>query len=179
MLVEAHKDKEFADIVNNSVITTLDGLPLTWGLRLLYGIKQDRVAGMDMLPDLLSLASKNQIPVFFYGGTEEVLTKTEAYIKQYNPDINTHTSALSNRFYCALIHKKPMIVTISSIQGDFVEKYNLGLAIENCSNLAEDIQDFIQNFNHSEFKKKCDYLMSSFMEDYQYFKARIISFIFE
>jgi len=87
MLVEAQKDKEFADIVNNAVITTPDGLPLTWGLRLLYGIKQDRVAGMDLLPDLLSSASQNQISIFFYGGTDDVLTKTELYVKQYYPDI--------------------------------------------------------------------------------------------
>ena len=87
MLVEAHKDKEFADVVNNSIITTPDGLPLTWGLRLLYGIKQERVAGMDLLPDLLSLASQNQISVFFYGGTNEVLEKTKKYIKECYPDI--------------------------------------------------------------------------------------------
>ena len=87
MLVEANKDKEFAYVVNNSVITTPDGLPLAWGLRLKHGIKQDRVAGMDLLPDLLSLASQNQIPVYFYGGTEEVLAKTESYVKQHYPDI--------------------------------------------------------------------------------------------
>ncbi|MDR2038774.1 MAG: WecB/TagA/CpsF family glycosyltransferase [Bacteroidales bacterium] len=87
MLVEAYKDKNFADVVNRSTITTPDGLPLTWALKWLYGIKQDRVAGMDLLPDLLSLASQQNIPVLFYGGTEDVLLKTGEFLKEHYPGI--------------------------------------------------------------------------------------------
>jgi N-acetylglucosaminyldiphosphoundecaprenol N-acetyl-beta-D-mannosaminyltransferase len=83
MLVEAYKDKEFAKIVNNAVITTPDGVPLTWGLKWLYGIKQERVAGMDLFPDLLRVASQQAIPVFFYGGTETVLSGISEYIKTH------------------------------------------------------------------------------------------------
>jgi N-acetylglucosaminyldiphosphoundecaprenol N-acetyl-beta-D-mannosaminyltransferase len=81
MLVEAYKDKEFADVVNNSVIITSDGVPLTWGLKWLYGIRQERVAGMDLLPDLLRAASQQAIPVFFYGGTEKTLAIISEYVK--------------------------------------------------------------------------------------------------
>jgi N-acetylglucosaminyldiphosphoundecaprenol N-acetyl-beta-D-mannosaminyltransferase len=83
MMVETYKSKEFAKIVNNSIITTSDGLPLTWGLRWLYGIRQERVAGMDLLPDLLQAASQYQMPVFFYGTTEDVLSKTKAHVAQH------------------------------------------------------------------------------------------------
>ena len=82
MLIEAGKHDDFAHIVNNAVIATPDGLPLVWALKWLYGIKQERVAGMDLLPDLLLEASRNKIPVFFYGSTEEVLEKTEGYISE-------------------------------------------------------------------------------------------------
>lgn len=81
MLVEAHKSAPFANIVNNADMVTPDGKPLTWGLRLLYGIKQQRVAGMDILPDLLAEAEKKQIPVGFYGGTPAMLDATEKYIR--------------------------------------------------------------------------------------------------
>jgi N-acetylglucosaminyldiphosphoundecaprenol N-acetyl-beta-D-mannosaminyltransferase len=60
---------------------------LTWALNRLYGIKQERVAGMDLLPDLLSLSSEHSIPIFFYGSTEEVLSQTQEYIKTYYPKI--------------------------------------------------------------------------------------------
>jgi N-acetylglucosaminyldiphosphoundecaprenol N-acetyl-beta-D-mannosaminyltransferase len=96
-LVEVYKDKEFAKVVNNAIMTTPDGMPLTWGLKWLHGIKQDRVAGMDLLPDVLRAASQHQIPVFFYGSTQEVLNKTKAHVAQYYPGI-PHTSVYSPPF---------------------------------------------------------------------------------
>ena len=114
----------------------------------------------------------------FYDKKDEVSLIADAdFLNIYYPDIFTHATALSNRFYNALIHKKPMIVTKSSIQGDFVEKYNLGLAINNCSNLAEDIQNFIKKFNYSEFIKNCDHLMTVFLEDYHQFRKHFLSFL--
>ena len=87
MLVEAYKEKDFADVVNDSKITTPDGMSLIGGLRLLYKIKQSRVSGMDLLPDLLSEASKHKKPVFFYGSTEDILMKTKKHISINYPGI--------------------------------------------------------------------------------------------
>src|SRR3979490_1896777 len=75
MLIEAYNTEMFSSILNSASIITPDGKPLTWGLRLLYGIRQDRVAGMDLLPDLLRHASQEKLPIFFYGGTSEMLDK--------------------------------------------------------------------------------------------------------
>lgn len=83
MLIEAYRDKDFAEIVNHSIVVTPDGVPLLWGLKWLYGIKQERVAGMDLFPDLLALASKQAIPVFFYGGTEVILSSIKQYITKH------------------------------------------------------------------------------------------------
>ncbi|MDR2653382.1 MAG: WecB/TagA/CpsF family glycosyltransferase [Prevotellaceae bacterium] len=82
MLVETYWDKKFADAVNRSIITTPDGVPLTWGLKWLYRIRQERVSGMDLLPDLLHIASQQSFPVFFYGGTQETLDKTKDHVTQ-------------------------------------------------------------------------------------------------
>jgi N-acetylglucosaminyldiphosphoundecaprenol N-acetyl-beta-D-mannosaminyltransferase len=88
MLVEAYKAASFASVVNNADIVTPDGKPLTWGLRFLFGIKQDRVAGMDLLPDLLSAASKQNMPVAFFGGTNEMLNKTRTHLDKHYPGVN-------------------------------------------------------------------------------------------
>lgn len=88
MLVEAHSDPSFADVVNGADIVTPDGMPLARGLKKVYGINQDRVAGMDLLPDLLAEAQSKHIPVFFYGGTNEMLDKTTAYIRQHYPRLH-------------------------------------------------------------------------------------------
>lgn len=87
MFIEAYQDKELERVINNADIVTPDGKPLAWGLRLLLGIKQDRVAGMDLLPDLLQQLTAHQMPVYFYGGTSELLHATENYLQNTYPDL--------------------------------------------------------------------------------------------
>ena len=61
MFAEAQQSPDFLQIINNADIVTPDGKPMAWALRILYGIKQDRVAGMDLLPDLLAQMEKAKI----------------------------------------------------------------------------------------------------------------------
>ncbi|MBS1606938.1 MAG: WecB/TagA/CpsF family glycosyltransferase [Bacteroidetes bacterium] len=87
MLVEAYTNPSFARIVNDASMITPDGMPLTWGLKLLHGVTQDRVAGMDLLPDILREAQQKAIPVYFYGGTDAMLSQIEKYIPQHFPGL--------------------------------------------------------------------------------------------
>ena len=87
MVVEAFWNKSFSEKVRQAGLVTPDGKPLTWALRLLHGIKQDRVAGMDVLPALLRQSEKSQTPVYIYGGTEELLCGTQKYLDQKYPDL--------------------------------------------------------------------------------------------
>jgi len=87
MLIEAHKDPAFAAVVNNADIVTPDGMPLAKGLKLLYQVNQDRVAGMDLLPHVLSLAEQKAIAVYFYGSTKETLTLVDAYCRKHFPGL--------------------------------------------------------------------------------------------
>jgi N-acetylglucosaminyldiphosphoundecaprenol N-acetyl-beta-D-mannosaminyltransferase len=88
MLAEAYKNSSFAQTVNNAAIVTPDGKPLIWALRLLHGIKQERVAGMDLLPVLLKTATEKKLSVFFYGGSESMLSKTQQYLAQNYPGLH-------------------------------------------------------------------------------------------
>ncbi len=87
MLIEAYKDNSYLSIVNNGVMVTPDGEPLTWGLKFLYGIRQERVAGMDLLPDLLAAAEKQNTSVGFYGSTEDLLKRTNEHLKKKYPKL--------------------------------------------------------------------------------------------
>jgi N-acetylglucosaminyldiphosphoundecaprenol N-acetyl-beta-D-mannosaminyltransferase len=87
MLIEGYLDNMFADAVNGADITAPDGMPLTWAMRMLYGVKQDRVAGMDLLPDLLDQCANSSIPVFFYGSTDTVLSNAKAILNSKYPDL--------------------------------------------------------------------------------------------
>lgn len=73
MVVESYRDAHFNRVVNEADIVTPDGKPLSVFLRLFKKIKQDRVCGMDVLPDLLRKAADNGKSVYFYGTTDAVL----------------------------------------------------------------------------------------------------------
>jgi len=85
MIVTAYQDKQFASIVKKADIVTPDGLPLTWAMRLVLGIKQTRVAGMNLLPDLICAAEASKIPVYFYGGTHAMLEATCRHLSIHYP----------------------------------------------------------------------------------------------
>lgn len=85
MLIEAFFDKNFCEIVNNANLVSSDGVPLAKGINILYGINQERIAGMDILPDLLKLAEKGNVSVFFYGGTDLMLKKTHDFCSMKYP----------------------------------------------------------------------------------------------
>ena len=87
MYIEAYKNESFRELINKADIVTPDGQPLAWALRLLYGIKQDRVAAMDFVPDMLQRMQQEKLPVYFYGGTQEMLDKTATYVKQAYPSL--------------------------------------------------------------------------------------------
>lgn len=87
MIVEAYQSTSFEEVINNADLVTPDGMPLTWALKFLYRIKQERVAGMDLLPDILVAAEREEIPIAFYGGTEEMLNITKTYLGKAFPGI--------------------------------------------------------------------------------------------
>lgn len=88
ILYESNKSPEYAAIINHADIVTPDGEPITWAFRWLHGIKQERVAGMDLLPDLLEAAEKEYVSVGFYGGTVDMLAGARNYIERKHPQLN-------------------------------------------------------------------------------------------
>ena len=87
MTVEASSDPTFSNIVNEADWVATDGVPLTWALRLLHGIEQDRIAGFDLLSDLTRRAAEENLPIFFYGSTPDMLNKVTAKCYELYPTI--------------------------------------------------------------------------------------------
>jgi len=65
------RDPAFAAVVNGAAFATADGMPILRALGLLHGVRQERVAGNDVLPALLAEAERRGLTVYLYGGTEE------------------------------------------------------------------------------------------------------------
>jgi len=85
MVIEAYQDRQFAKDVNSATLVLPDGMPLVKTLKWFYGIEQDRVAGMDVMPDLIRIASQNNLKLFFFGTTPELLEKIRLKIEQDFP----------------------------------------------------------------------------------------------
>ena len=87
MFIEAYRDENFLKIIDNADLVTPDGMPLVVASRKILGKSSDRVAGMDLLPDLLNEANKNKFSIFLYGGTNEMLNLAKEFILNKYPNI--------------------------------------------------------------------------------------------
>jgi N-acetylglucosaminyldiphosphoundecaprenol N-acetyl-beta-D-mannosaminyltransferase len=72
MTMEA-RDPAFAQVVNGADMATADGMPIVKSLGLLHKVKQERVAGNDLLPALFGEAERRGLSIFLYGGAEATL----------------------------------------------------------------------------------------------------------
>ncbi len=73
MLVEAHRDASFRQVLAEADLVTPDGGPVASIAGWRSGQPQERVAGMDLLPALLTAAAQRGQSVYFYGTTDAVL----------------------------------------------------------------------------------------------------------
>jgi len=110
MTIEAYKNKSFMKTVNDADITTPDGMPLAKAMRLLYGIKQERVAGMDLMPSLMEKCEIFKKSIFLYGSTNEVLKKIIKKAKSDYPSLKIESYSppfrkLSTQERQEVIHK--------------------------------------------------------------------------
>lgn len=99
------------------------------------------------------------------------------FMNIYYPRKTSHDTALSNRFYNALVFCKPMIVTKNTIQGDLVEKYGVGIAIENCQNLADNLLQYRAQFNVEVYMKGRNQLLSKILKEQDEFRLSVNNFI--
>jgi len=114
---------------------------------------------------------------FFKDEDQKNIISEADFINIFRPTKVKCSSTFTNRFYYALIYRKPMLVTKGSIEGSYVEKYNLGLALDDCTQLDEKIKKYISEFNYEKFSDNCKELLQLFHSDYDIFKQRFTEFI--
>ena len=99
------------------------------------------------------------------------------FINIFFPDDSGHSPIMSNRFYLALIHKKPMIVTEGSVQAALVKEYGLGVVTKDCAALDKDIESFLSTFDYAMFCKKCNELLGLFVNEHRAFEQVVAAFL--
>ncbi|MBL7951271.1 MAG: WecB/TagA/CpsF family glycosyltransferase [Flavobacteriales bacterium] len=71
MTVEA-RDTRFAEVVNKADFATADGMPVLRVMQLFHKVKQERVAGNDIMPALMAKAAEKGLSVYLFGSSDEV-----------------------------------------------------------------------------------------------------------
>jgi len=87
VVMTAHWRKSYQTVVNNAALVTPDGMPLVWALRLLGIRNQQRVYGPDLMLACCDRAQNEQVPIYLYGATPQILGKLKHNLKQWYPDL--------------------------------------------------------------------------------------------
>lgn len=87
-LVTMRHDKQLRDIVNGCELINADGAGIVMGARLLGVDIPERVAGIDLMQQLIAQASRKGHRVFFLGAEEEVVRDVVSHYRKTYPDLN-------------------------------------------------------------------------------------------
>jgi N-acetylglucosaminyldiphosphoundecaprenol N-acetyl-beta-D-mannosaminyltransferase len=87
-VVNAQKDPELMESIINCDIINADGQGVIWASRILNKSLPERVAGIDLMENLVKLAAEKKYRIFFLGAKEEILQKViQTYTKKYGGEI--------------------------------------------------------------------------------------------
>ena len=87
-IVAMQKDLQLRRSVNESDLINADGQAVVWASKILGKPLKERVAGIDLMNNLIELAHKNRYKVFFFGAKEEIVkTVVNKISKSYSPEI--------------------------------------------------------------------------------------------
>lgn len=87
-LVQASHDVELRRIFLEASLVLCDGTPLVWASRLLGNPLPERVAGADLVPELLRTAAKKHYRPFFLGGAPDVAAQAVANLRERFPGLD-------------------------------------------------------------------------------------------
>ena len=87
MVMEGYKDSTFQNIVNHATLVAPDGKPISLFINHFYELKQERICGMDIFPELLKQAEILGKSVYFFGNTNDLLDVIRNKIGKEYPDL--------------------------------------------------------------------------------------------
>ncbi len=87
-ITEARRNKSFREALTRADIVAPNGMPLSRSIKLLHGIKQEALAAPELLNGLFARAEEEQLAVFFYGGSPEILRKAADFISKNYPALH-------------------------------------------------------------------------------------------
>ena len=87
-VANAQKDSKLRESIIDCDIINADGQGIIWASRILNKPLPERVAGIDLMENLVALAAKKKYRIFFLGAKEKILSKViKVYSEKYGKEI--------------------------------------------------------------------------------------------
>lgn len=87
-IVAMQTDEELRESVNNCDLINADGMAVVWASKFLGKPLKERVAGIDLMENLIELAHKKKYKAYFLGAKEEIVSKVvDHYSEKYSKDL--------------------------------------------------------------------------------------------
>lgn len=87
-IVALQKDLELRKSVNGADVINADGQAVVWAAKFLGKPLKERVAGIDLMENLVAKAHENKYKIFFFGAKEEIVKEVVTiYANKYSSDI--------------------------------------------------------------------------------------------
>lgn len=123
-ILAAYKNQELLQMYNASEIVLCDSVPLLWSSNLLGTPIKERITGMDLLPEIVSLCNNHQFTIFLLGASPGVGDKlSEVIINKYPnckvvgvyvpPFMETFTTLENDKMIQAINEVAPDVLLVS------------------------------------------------------------------
>lgn len=86
-LVNMRRDAALREAVRSADLILADGMSVVWAGRLLGCPVPERVAGIDLMIELLKRGDEQRYRVYFLGATREVVEETVARVRRQHPNL--------------------------------------------------------------------------------------------
>lgn len=85
---ELQKNSRLKKIINESDIINADGVSVVWAAKVLGMPLKERVAGIDLMYELLKLCQEKKYSVYLLGAKQHIIEKSYVNIKKSFPELN-------------------------------------------------------------------------------------------
>ena len=109
-------DSEHRHRLNELELIVPDGQPVRWALNLLHGTKlKDRVYGPNLMLKTCEAAAKEGVPIFLFGGKQELLDELSTNLMKKYPDLKI-AGMLASKFRTVSAEEKQQIIETINVR---------------------------------------------------------------
>ena len=84
---------------------------------------------------------------------------------------------MSNRIYLSALFRKPIICNRGSYQTEIIEKYGIGVAVDDVNELKGKLEDYIKSFNATRFEENCNVFLKDVEKEQRQYEKVLFNLI--